>query len=201
MITRLIGKKRRIETRRRFLNDAPPSAGSPTNVARSTQDLTIGGTANHAESRAERADDAVARELLYGNVCRRFSLARRSLHAPNHQQRLPPVMCAGKHFLDPGHFEDALDDGCCAELKDDRLLCCLCRLGGARDEVDDAGVDEAGLADVQDQVVATVEREFDLGVEGWCVREVKVAFEAESDNLGRLGDNPNRSKGILGAGM
>jgi hypothetical protein len=120
---------------------------------------------------------------------------------PNHPQRLLPVMGAGKHFLDPGHLEDALDDGCCAELKDDGVLSCFCRLGGARDEVNDAGVDEAGLAEVKDQVVSTIEREVDLGVEGRRIREVKVAFEAESDNLGRLGYNPNRSKGMLGDGM
>ncbi len=73
-------------------------------------------------------------------------------------------MDAGKHFFDLDDLEDALDERCSAELKHDGLLSSSRRLRGPHDGLEDAGVDEGGLAHVHDQVIPRLKRTFDRSI-------------------------------------
>ena len=60
--------------------------------------------------------------------------------------------------------------------------------------MDDAGVDERGLAEVQDHAVPTLERMVSLIAEAWRVRQIELSLEADGDDLVGLGDNANDSR-------
>jgi len=72
-------------------------------------------------------------------------------------------------------------------------------LCGTDDDVDDARVDERGLAQVEDQSVSSLERTVSLVAEAWRVRQIEFSLEADGDDLVRLRDNTNDSIPVLGA--
>lgn len=122
----------------------------------------------------------------YGTHVPTGRLLRAGWFALNHSQRVLAVVGAGKHFFDLDDFEDALDERCSAELKHDGLVCSPRRLRSAHDRLDNAGVDEGGLAQIQDQVIPTLERTVDRSVERRRVCAVEVSFEADGDDVFRL---------------
>jgi hypothetical protein len=128
------------------------------------------------------------------------SSARRSLLL-NDPHGLVSVVGAGQYLLDLHDLEDALDDWSRAELENHRLLSSTGRdrSSGLQEDVDDTGIDERCLTQVEDEVRPRLEGAVNLITEGWRVREVELSLQADGDDLVGLGDNANDSVTLLGA--
>ena len=108
-------------------------------------------------------------------------------------------MGAGQHALDCDQLEGTLDDRGRGQLEGHGLVSPIHGLRGIEEDADDAGVDECGLAEIDDEILPGLERAVDVLTKYRGVPEVKLPFEADGDDLAGLGDDANGSITMVGA--
>lgn len=106
---------------------------------------------------------------------------------------LLPFVSAGDDSLDSDDLDRALDDGFRSELEHDDLVLLSGCLGDSDESLDDGGVDEGRLGEVDDQSGPAIERAGDAIGEGRGVREIKLPLQADRDDSVRLGVDVNDS--------